>query len=52
MQPIRACVGRFTVGSDAHRAEDVGKGIDTVTALLARFGIRPARLCRRKSVDG
>jgi histidinol-phosphatase (PHP family) len=50
-QAVQAGVLRFTVGSDAHRAEDVGKGIDIVTALFARFGIQPARFCQRKPVQ-
>jgi histidinol-phosphatase (PHP family) len=50
-QAVKAGVRRFTVGSDAHRAEDVGKGIDVVTALLVRFGIQPACFHRREPVQ-
>lgn len=49
-QAVAAGIKRFTVGSDAHRASDVGKGIASVMALLSRFGISPTRFRRRKPV--
>lgn len=40
----------FTVGSDAHRPEDLGAGIDVASAMLARLGLRPARFAGRRMV--
>uniref|UniRef100_A0A7C4GHJ7 Histidinol-phosphatase n=1 Tax=candidate division WOR-3 bacterium TaxID=2052148 RepID=A0A7C4GHJ7_UNCW3 len=39
----------FTVGSDAHRPEDLGAGIETACAMLARLGLRPARFSGRRA---
>lgn len=46
-----AGVSVFTTGSDAHRAEDLGRDVDRAAALLSGFGIRPARFRGRRRVD-
>jgi histidinol-phosphatase (PHP family) len=38
----------FTVGSDAHRPADVGKGLETAVQALKGLGTAPARFHRRK----
>lgn len=40
----------FTVGSDAHRPEDLGAGVDLAIDMLAKLGLRPARFAGRKVV--
>jgi len=40
----------FTVGSDAHRVQDLGAGIEAGVALLARLGLSPARFAARRVV--
>ncbi len=41
-------VTRFTVGSDAHRPEDIGSGVDRAMSVLQRHGLRPTRFRRRR----
>jgi histidinol-phosphatase (PHP family) len=41
----------FTVGSDAHRPADLGKGLETATNILAGLGVRPARFRKRKHLS-
>ncbi len=48
---VRAGIRRFTVGSDAHRVEDLGTGIDRALALLSGLGIKPARFEQRVEQD-
>jgi len=38
----------FTVGSDAHRPPDLGKGLETAVQALNALGAEPARFRRRK----
>jgi histidinol-phosphatase (PHP family) len=38
----------FTVGSDAHRPADLGKGLETAVQALKGLGAEPARFRRRK----
>lgn len=38
----------FTVGSDAHRVADLGKGIDRAMEILTKFGLAPARFKNRQ----
>jgi len=38
----------FTVGSDAHRPADLGKGLETAVQALKVLGADPARFRRRK----
>ena len=45
---VAAGVHTFTTGSDAHRPTDVGRGIETVTGILAGLGVTPARFRARK----
>ena len=40
----------FTVGSDAHRPADLGKGLDTAVRILGVLGVEPARFRRRRLV--
>lgn len=40
----------FTVGSDAHRLEDLGAGVGLAIDMLARLGLRPARFAGREVV--
>ena len=40
----------FTVGSDAHRPADLGKGLDSAVQLLKDLGVEPSRFRRRKAV--
>jgi len=40
----------FTVGSDAHRPADLGKGLDVAVQILGDLGATPARFRRRKLV--
>lgn len=40
----------FTLGSDAHRPEDLGKGIEDAARHLAGFGIKPARFSGRERI--
>jgi histidinol-phosphatase (PHP family) len=40
----------FTIGSDAHRPEDLGKGLETAYEMLGEAGLEPARFRRRKLV--
>jgi histidinol-phosphatase (PHP family) len=41
----------FTVGSDAHRPADLGKGIESAVQALKEIGVEPARFRRRKLVS-
>ncbi len=45
-----AGVRTFTTGSDAHRPEDLGVGLDRAVELLAGLGVKPARFERRHRV--
>lgn len=45
-----AGVGFFTVGSDAHHPDDVGRDLGVATRLLARLGAQPARFRARERV--
>ncbi|MEO0077408.1 MAG: histidinol-phosphatase HisJ family protein [candidate division WOR-3 bacterium] len=45
-----AGVRTFTIGSDAHRPEDLGAGVDDARVMLARLGLRPARFSGRRLV--
>ncbi|MGQ9678582.1 MAG: histidinol-phosphatase [bacterium] len=47
-QAIDVGIDVFTVGSDAHRVADLGKGIDKAVAVLSRFGLVPARFKNRQ----
>ncbi len=47
-QARAAGVERYTVGSDAHRPEDVGQGIELAIDGLLNRGLRPARFRRRR----
>lgn len=47
-QAIAVGIDLFTVGSDAHRAADLGKGIDKVMKTLSQFGLAPARFKNRQ----
>lgn len=47
-QAKNAGVMTFTVGSDAHRPEQLGAGLDKVTRLLSDLGITPARFESRR----
>jgi histidinol-phosphatase (PHP family) len=38
----------FTIGSDAHRPDDLGDGLDKAVEMLGELGIEPARFRRRK----
>jgi histidinol-phosphatase (PHP family) len=38
----------FTVGSDAHRPADLGKGLETAVQALKELGSKPAHFRRRK----
>ncbi len=38
----------FTVGSDAHRPADLGKGLESAAQALKDLGVEPARFRRRK----
>jgi histidinol-phosphatase (PHP family) len=38
----------FTVGSDAHRPADLGKGLDRAVQALKELGVEPVRFRRRK----
>ena len=40
----------FTVGSDAHRPADLGKGLETAVQALKELGAEPARFRRRKVI--
>ncbi|UCG43200.1 MAG: histidinol-phosphatase HisJ family protein [candidate division WOR-3 bacterium] len=46
-----AGVEPFTLGSDAHRPEDLGKGLEDAAGRLAELGILPARFCARERVE-
>lgn len=48
-QAVAAGVRHVTVGSDAHRPEDVGSGIAEVTAELVRRGLEPLRFRGRRA---
>lgn len=53
VEQARAAGARgVTVGSDAHRPEDVGSGIAGVTGTLARIGVRPLRFRARRQLIG
>jgi histidinol-phosphatase (PHP family) len=41
----------FTLGSDAHRPEDLGKGIEDTATRLAGLGIQPARFEARRRIE-
>jgi histidinol-phosphatase (PHP family) len=41
----------FTVGSDAHRPADLGKGLVSVVQALKGLGVEPARFRKRKLVS-
>jgi histidinol-phosphatase (PHP family) len=41
----------FTVGSDAHRPADLGKGLESAVRALEGIGVEPARFRRRKLVS-
>ena len=41
----------FTIGSDAHRPDDLGSGLDTAVRALRELGIEPARFRGRKLVS-
>jgi histidinol-phosphatase (PHP family) len=47
----RAGVELFTIGSDAHRPEDLGEGLGDTAARLAELGIRPARFRARERIE-
>jgi len=47
----RAGVEPFTIGSDAHRPEDLGAGLEDTAARLAELGIRPARFSARERIE-
>jgi histidinol-phosphatase (PHP family) len=47
---ITAGVRRVTVGSDAHRPDDVGSGIAEATCRLASRGLRPLRFRSRRAL--
>ncbi len=38
----------FTVGADAHRPADLGKGLESAVQALKELGVEPARFRRRK----
>lgn len=38
----------FTIGSDAHKPQDLGTGLDKATRFLSDLGIVPARFVRRR----
>ncbi len=46
----KAGVEVFTIGSDAHRPEDLGKGLERAERILAGIGVRPARFESRHRV--
>ncbi len=46
----KAGVELFTLGSDAHRPEDLGKGLEDAAKHLAGLGIRPARFKARERI--
>jgi histidinol-phosphatase (PHP family) len=41
----------FTVGSDAHRPADLGKGMESAVQALKEIGVEPARFRKRKLVS-
>lgn len=41
----------FTVGSDAHRPADLGKGLESAVQALADLGVVPARFRKRRCVS-
>ncbi len=50
-QAVAAGVSVFTVGSDAHRPEDLGKGLSAVQDRLHGLGIVPAYFSRRRPIE-
>lgn len=51
-QARAAGVGRFTIGSDAHRPEDIGAGLERARELLGRLGLVPAGCPRTEARAG
>lgn len=49
---VAAGVRIFTLGSDAHRVPDIGRGLDQANGQLERLGLAPAAFCRRKPLKG
>jgi len=45
---IKLGVTAFTIGSDAHRVEDLGNGVEQGLQILASFGLAPTRFKNRQ----
>lgn len=49
-QAVKLGVRVFTIGSDAHRPEELGDSIDCAYQLLTSFGMKPARFRDRRPI--
>ncbi len=46
---LQSGVSIFTVGSDAHRLSELGRGVEGAVEMLAGLGIEPATYCLRRA---
>ncbi|MGB9742811.1 MAG: histidinol-phosphatase HisJ family protein [candidate division WOR-3 bacterium] len=51
-QAVAGGIKTFTIGSDAHQVEDLGRGLGQAIKLLKRFGLHPTRFRQRQALPG
>ncbi|MGQ9707586.1 MAG: histidinol-phosphatase HisJ family protein [bacterium] len=49
-QAVGAGIRTWTIGSDCHRVQDLGAGLEMAKDILMRYGLEPVRFKRRQKV--